>query len=384
MARLTDGQLLDRLQKLSDRERTTTLDILIHLAEVERRRLHLTLGHSSLFDFATKHLRYSSSAAGRRIQAARAVRRYPEILRLMRERKLNLSTVSMVSRILNDENKTQLLVRLCNRSQRQVEAIVAEYRPVARIRERVQPVRVHERRKSHETRTTSQAVSAPDALAFGVQSSGTALPTTTNAHEASAQLAARDALRLNSRSNDSRSGSAKDESRGLGDEAFKVQFGARPELVRKLEEARALLSGRFPTGVPLAALVEAALDVFLEHKSPARRSARRQARRDAKRNEAREGERALPTARKSRARSIPVAVRDAVYVRDQGRCSFVGTNGRVCETQHDLEIDHIVPFGLGGGHDPANLRLLCARHNRLEVERAYGRAWLDHRVGRRE
>lgn len=45
MIQLSDQQLLDRLRALRKREHATMLSILLHLAEVERRRLHLLLGY---------------------------------------------------------------------------------------------------------------------------------------------------------------------------------------------------------------------------------------------------------------------------------------------------------------------------------------------------
>ena len=67
---LTDHELLARVQKLRGGERETTLEILRHLNEVERRKLHLTLGYSSMFVYCTEHLCYSESSAGRRVQSA--------------------------------------------------------------------------------------------------------------------------------------------------------------------------------------------------------------------------------------------------------------------------------------------------------------------------
>jgi hypothetical protein len=61
---LSDRELLARVKALVSRERATTLEILLHLIEVERRRLHLGLGYPSLFEYCTRHLGYSSTAAG--------------------------------------------------------------------------------------------------------------------------------------------------------------------------------------------------------------------------------------------------------------------------------------------------------------------------------
>ena len=65
-------------------------------------------------------------------------------------------------------------------------------------------------------------------------------------------------------------------------------------------------------------------------------------------------------------RAIPAAVRRQVWQRDGGRCSYVDRQtGRRCSSRHLIEIDHIMPYALGGGADPENLRLVCRAHHRL-------------------
>ncbi len=68
----------------------------------------------------------------------------------------------------------------------------------------------------------------------------------------------------------------------------------------------------------------------------------------------------------SRSRYIPAAVRREVWRRDQGCCSYVDRHsGRRCGSRYRLEIDHIVPFALGGATELLNLRLRCKAHHRL-------------------
>jgi 5-methylcytosine-specific restriction endonuclease McrA len=62
-------------------------------------------------------------------------------------------------------------------------------------------------------------------------------------------------------------------------------------------------------------------------------------------------------------------VRDEVFSRDHGRCTYVGPDGRRCDATRGLQVDHVVPVAQGGGGEIGNLRLLCAQHNRLLAER---------------
>lgn len=76
--------------------------------------------------------------------------------------------------------------------------------------------------------------------------------------------------------------------------------------------------------------------------------------------------RLLTSARKSH-RHIPAAVRQAVWERDEGRCTYQGTHGR-CNSRHLLEFDHIIPRSRGGPTTVENLTLLCDAHNRWKSD----------------
>lgn len=62
-------------------------------------------------------------------------------------------------------------------------------------------------------------------------------------------------------------------------------------------------------------------------------------------------------------RIIPSWVKLEVWKRDQGRC-------RICGAQSHLHFDHIIPYSKGGSSkDPANLQILCLRHNLQKHDR---------------
>ena len=73
-----------------------------------------------------------------------------------------------------------------------------------------------------------------------------------------------------------------------------------------------------------------------------------------------------------RPRYISRKVREEVRARDGYCCTYVGSNGRRCGSRWDLEIDHIVPYCLGGGIEPGNLRLMCRAHNSYRVSQWFG------------
>jgi hypothetical protein len=142
LSSLNDRELLARLESLCRREREVTLDVLRHLNEVERRKLHLRLGYSSMFAYCTQALRYSESAAGRRIAAARCMRRVPRVEALLERREVSLMSVGLIERVLTPENASELLERIRGKSKLEVERVVAECRPVVVVRDRVRPIQV--------------------------------------------------------------------------------------------------------------------------------------------------------------------------------------------------------------------------------------------------
>ena len=71
-------------------------------------------------------------------------------------------------------------------------------------------------------------------------------------------------------------------------------------------------------------------------------------------------------------RHIPAEVKRAVWLRDLGRCTFVGDRGRRCTSRAFLEFHHDVPYAAGGEATVQNIRLACRIHNALESELFFG------------
>ena len=347
---LSDQKILSRIRRLTERERSLTLAVMLHLNEIERRKLHLKLGYSSMFDYCTSGLGYSASAASRRIRTARCVARFPEVYELLHSNKVSVSTVAQVSRILTPENKADVLARIVGKSQREVEAVVAEFDPLGSVpRDRARTVVVRVKApvaKPAEALRLAPEKSRPDFLAITVS---TEVPTQPAIGNGSHDRNGRDHAACES---------LEEAVKATFSRRTLLQFAASDEFMAKLEQVRSLLWHQLPADASLEQVLGVALDLVIEKKDPARgRSAT-----------------TTPARGARNPRRIPASTKRAVYTRDKSQCTFVGTNGRQCASKRALQIDHVKPVALGGAGTPANLRLLCAYHNRLEADRLLGHA----------
>ncbi len=136
---LSDKELIGRLQQLIRKERALTLEILPHLAEVDRRDLYTRWGYSSLTDYCISHLGYCESKAWRRVCAARVISRFPVVYDLLETEQLTFSAVIAVATTLTPQNKTELLKRIVGKSQSEVKRVAAEYKPPKTIPDQARP-----------------------------------------------------------------------------------------------------------------------------------------------------------------------------------------------------------------------------------------------------
>jgi hypothetical protein len=126
---LSDEDLVAEVKSLVRCEREATASLLAHLGELDVRRLYLAAGFSSLFTYCCEVLHLSEPAAYNRIEAARAARRFPVILRMLGEGSLSLATARLLASHLSAENHQELLAAAMGKSKRQVEQLLVQYFP---------------------------------------------------------------------------------------------------------------------------------------------------------------------------------------------------------------------------------------------------------------
>jgi hypothetical protein len=71
LRKLNDDDFIHQFEITAGIEHGSTIRMLHLINDLERRKTFLELGYSSVFDFCVRKIKYSSSQAGRRIQAAR-------------------------------------------------------------------------------------------------------------------------------------------------------------------------------------------------------------------------------------------------------------------------------------------------------------------------
>ena len=383
---LSNKKLLSDLEALNQRERKLKVLLLLYLSEIDKRRLYLPMGYSSLFDFCTMHLWYTRATAARRIRSARAVASYPDCLDLLLSGEINITTLSLISDILDRDNHEKILSEIRGKSTRQVELLVSTHKPVNIIRDTVRPVCVR-RCVEESTVTCGSGPSAETSPGNPDAQMGDWRPANSNKSSSSAET---------------RSGAELPRGRMLLEQRLKLGFTVSPDFMKKYNKIKSLLSGKHPEGINFEMLFDTLMTEYLEKHDPDRCRERRTkrassrdntAKQNLERHSAQKTERAgksdkagkdnprkKPPASHRNSRHIPPAVRDQIYPRDKGRCTFVGANGKRCNSTWDLEVDHVVPVARGGDNSPGNLRLLCRKHNIYRAEREYGRGLMDEYI----
>ena len=75
--------------------------------------------------------------------------------------------------------------------------------------------------------------------------------------------------------------------------------------------------------------------------------------------------------------TLTLELHHIVWVRDGGRCTFLGHDGTRFPERNRLEYHHDDPYGLGGDLSASNIRLLCKCHNLYMAELDFGKEEID-------
>ena len=318
LRRLPDAALVARAKRLVARARRATALLLAHLAELDTRDVHLRAGYSSLFAYCRETLGLSEHDVYNHLEAARAARRLPRVLEQVASGAVNLTTVRLLGPHLTPENHAAVLDSARGKRRAQVEEMVARLAPFPEA-----PAFVR--------KLPTPGASAPPP------------PPAPAARETPPPPSWRPAP----------SGDV----RPLAPDLYRLQVTIGGATLEKLRLAKDMLRHAIPSGDD-ASVLDRAFTALLadllrskfaatEHPRPSQ-----------------------PPAPGSR--HIPAEVRRAVWLRDLGRCAFVGTNGRRCDERAFVEFHHVRPYAAGGEASAENIELRCRRHNDYEARTFFG------------
>lgn len=131
LTHLSDAVLLRNLRLILARDGELTAGLLAYLGEVDVRRLYAPAGFSSMFTYCLRELRFSEGAAWRRVQAARAARRFPVLFQAVAEGRLHLTAVCLIAPHLTPGNVNELLRAVGGRSRGEIQEWLASRFPQA-------------------------------------------------------------------------------------------------------------------------------------------------------------------------------------------------------------------------------------------------------------
>ena len=360
VASLSDHALLHRLAELVSQDRQTTVALLMHLGEVEARKLYLPAGFASMHVYCVRELHMSDDVTYKRIRVARLGRVYPVILEALAEGRLHMSAVLSLSAHLSPGAVDQLVADATHKTRDEVDLMLAQRFPQPDLAGMVRSI-------------PPSRVSAPPAMpqagaAFMQPAPGRAI--LTEAEQVSAATPPLPTqIQLQSRAQlpaPAAPPPARPRVTPLAPERFALQLTMDQATHDKLRYAQALLGHAVPSG-DLSQLLGRALDALIHVLEKRKFGAAARTRPVGSRG-------------KSDERYIPVSVRSEVWRRDGGQCTFTSEAGHRCESRTRLEFDHIQTVARGGGYATASeLRLRCRAHNQYEAERVFGTGFMERK-----
>ena len=128
-AHATDDQLVAELPRLAQNERASAAEFVTGLAEFDGRKLYLGLGFTSIYSYCAARLHLADGAAYRRVEAARASRRFPVLLDMLRDGRLCLATAALIGPKLTAGSAEGLFEEAAFKSKREVEKLLARHHP---------------------------------------------------------------------------------------------------------------------------------------------------------------------------------------------------------------------------------------------------------------
>ncbi len=153
---LSNQELHLQTKLAADKERHSTIEVLWHLRENEKRMLFAQLGFKDLKEYCIKELKLSEGSAWRRISAMRLLKEIPGVEAKIQNGNLNLTQISMMNTHFrqvksNKGEKQEIIASLENQTTKITERILAEKKPDGFVSK---PVEIEKPIKGNKTEIT--------------------------------------------------------------------------------------------------------------------------------------------------------------------------------------------------------------------------------------
>lgn len=306
LSRLNNFELEASLKNLVSKERQLLHVILEHTKEVDTRKLYLERAYSSLYEYLTKELSYSGSAAMRRIEAARLLKDVPLLQEKIKDGSLNLSQIGELSKAIKEKEKT-LDGKVSASQKAELVAVISGKTTQETQRDLVQLLDIDI--KLHETKRVQQ------------------------------------------------------------DESVRCELTLSKELYEKLKRCQELASHqvhKMEGGHSLSSVLEFLADCYLKLQLPKKTNEIPKTPKSATPNaDVAESNNLLLKINKT----LTPKTRLEIIARDK-RCQYKDPiTGGICGSAYFQQNDHKTSQWAGGTHEKSNLHVLCANHNRYKYQK---------------
>lgn len=134
LKQLSDESLDRSLLNFIKKEKEVLKEILLHIAEVDCRRLFLKLGYSSLYSYLTERMGYDGGSAQRRIDAARLAQQVPSVIESIDQGEITLAQVTFLQksfrrakeRKISTETKAMMLEEIKHKTLAETQVAVSK------------------------------------------------------------------------------------------------------------------------------------------------------------------------------------------------------------------------------------------------------------------
>jgi len=400
---LSAEELVTRLRSLDAQGNRLLAELLVHLGEVDRRALYKAHACASMFAFC-RRLGMSEGSAARRIDAARAIRKFPDLLPRIAKGELHLTALSIVCSILTPSNVESVIAAVVGKSRIEVEELKVRYAPKPDVRDSIrkmpEPARWPESRATDAVAPPPVAVNPPSDARMDLVAQTSLLappPVAVNAPTslvapppvAVAVAAPVETLEVSSAAVRPAPAPTPAPARAplravtpLREDAYKVQLTANKAIVTKITHAKEMMRHRNPTG-DLATIVDAALDLLIAKLEKERFGKTERPRKTDATNTAKKTnttETTKETTKSCKPGYVDIETRRQLFERDGYQCTYVDAHGHRCCERGWLEIDHIEPRARGGGGELANLRIRCRAHNMMYAKEVFGSEHVERKI----